>query len=259
MFKQIIRDIGKGENITVLVTVLLVAVTLVAKGLGLVSDSLVDSLTLAMLGFLGLGFLIIRYRIAELLQTSKLIDTANAVQLLDEFPPLLDEYLKNASEILMLGISLRKTTYNHYDDFMDKVKNGLKIRALVINPHGRYINMEAVAKSYSRNDPHQVFASEYDAILERYKLIRDEANQPSNIQVGLLDFVPPFSAYIFPQKGKGGIIFVQIYAYKAPVGHTPYFVVTQRQNPLWYERISDLYEKMWEDAIDFFPDPDIEY
>jgi len=70
----------------------------------------------------------------------------------------------------------------------------------------------------------------------------------------LLDFVPPFSLYIFPQAKEGGIVFVQIYAYKAPVDTTPYFIVTQKQNPLWYERLCILYEKMWADAIDLFPE-----
>jgi hypothetical protein len=152
----------------------------------------------------------------------------------------------------MLGIGLRKTTINNYESFLERVKNGLKIQALLVNPHSRFINMEMIAKSYSRKDPISVFASEYEGILERYKILRQEADRENNVQVGLLDFVPPFSLYIFPQHKDGGIIFIQIYAYKAPVGHTPYFVVTQRNNPTWYDRICDLYETMWEDAANYF-------
>lgn len=254
MFKKILRDLLKGENITVLATILLVIITIVAKGLGLVPDALVATLTLAMLGLIATGFLTMKYQNEEILKTSKVKDPADTVQLLSEFPDQLDELLKTASEIWMLGITLRKTTHNHYDDFVVRLQKGLKIRALLLNPYSRSVNLTSVARSYSRKDSPELFAAEYRTVLLRYEALLHEANQASDVQVGLLDFVPPFSLYIFPHAKEGGIIFVQLYAYKAPVGATPYFVVTQKDNPIWYGNFCALYEQMWDDSLDYFSD-----
>jgi hypothetical protein len=254
MMKQIFRDFRKGENISFFATVLLVIITLIGRALHLISDSIINSLTLAMMGLVATGFLMLQYRISEILKVSRAADSASAIQLLNEFPPVVEDYFRNEDTIWMLGISLRKTMINHYEDFAFHVKNGLKIRAMLVNPNSRYINMNQVAKSYSRKDPPNVFFSEYDAILERYRSLREEALDQNNVQVGLLDFVPSFSLYIFPDAKNGGIIFVQIYAYKAPVGTAPYFVVNQKQNPIWYQQFRVLYEKMWNDSLALFPE-----
>jgi hypothetical protein len=256
MVKKFFQKFGEGENITVFGTILLVLIALIGRTLGWIADPVIDSLLLALLGLIAIEFLRLRHHILDIINSNKAPETASFVELLDDFPSSLSENLNKSNEIWMLGISLRKSTFSHFDSFSLRIKNDLKIRAMLINPYSRYIDLELLAKSYSRKDTPAIFAKEYDNILERYKLLHNDALEKSNVKVGLLDFVPPFSLYIFPQNSDGGIIYVQIYAYKAPVSTTPYFVITQKRNPLWYNHFITLYEKMWEDAADYFSDAD---
>jgi hypothetical protein len=250
--KQLFKDMRKGENITWLAIVVLLVVTLVLNALGLMSNSVLASITLSMLALLATNVLFVKYRIEEILGISKVIDPASTVQLLDDFPALLEHYLRNSNEIWMVGISLRKTTHGHYDDFLSRLPRGLRIRGLLINPYSQNVKMDVVAQGFSRRDPPKAFASDYDVILQRYKLLRDEATDKDQVRIGLLDFIPTVSLYIFPREKEGGIIFVQLYSYGAPIGSTPYFVVTQKQHPIWYEHFRDLYEGMWKNCIDYF-------
>jgi hypothetical protein len=253
--KQIIKDIKKGENISLVAIVLLVVITLILKGLGIASDSLVDSLTLAMLGLIAIGFLGIRYRIAEIIEReSSLVDSANAIQLLDRFPVLLDEYLEKADEILMLGLILRSTTYSYYDEFTDRVRKGLKLKVLITNPSSQYIHMDQITYRFSRGETTELFRAAFMTILEQYTRIHKAAIKADNMQLRLLDFVPPFGLYMFPNEKEGGMIFVQIYAHRAPEGAAPKFVISELGNPIWYKRLQELFEKMWEDGVDYFPE-----
>lgn len=256
ILQQIFRDLKQGENITWLAIILLLIITLILNGLGLMSDTLVTSITIAMLGLLATGVLMIKYRAEEILNQGKLYDTANTVQLLDRYPLLLDDYLRNSNEIMMLGLILRKTTYAFYDEFVERVKSGLKIHGLLVNPYSPTVDMALITRRFSRRDPPELFRSEYEAVLERYTNLRDIAVRADNIQIGLIEFTPPFGLYIFPREKDGGVIFVQIYAHRAPIGATPRFVITERQNPIWYKRFYELYEIMWQDAANYFPGSD---
>jgi hypothetical protein len=254
ILKRIFADLKKGKNITWVATIILWVIAMILNTFGILAGSVMAAITVTMLGLVATGFLVMGYRIEEILESKNAGEEFNTIQLLSEFPDTLDRYLKESNEILMLGLVLRGTTYNNYNSFLSRVKSGLKIRALIVNPHSLSIDMEMVSHTFSREDPHDVFASEIENILKRYRDLRAAAHKADNVQVGLLEFVPPFSLYIFPREKNGGKVFVQIYAYRPPENATPYFVISQKENPIWFKNFCDLYEIMWEDAAAYFSD-----
>ncbi len=256
LLKRIFHDIKKGENISFTATIVLAFSAAIVNALGYATGALVTSLTLTTLGLLAVGFLAMRYRFEDFIVRQP-SDIANMVHLHDKSPLLLDTYLEQAQEIHMMGLMLRDTTYKYYMEFRERSKHGLIIKALMANPTGSNINMEHLTYRFSRGETSDLFRAAYDSIMRQYAQLRRSASKPDNVQLRLLDFVPPFSLYIFPNKKDGGIAFVELYAYRSPPHSTPRFILTERENPLWYKNFVRHFELMWKDSVDYFEELDI--
>jgi hypothetical protein len=49
----------------------------------------------------------------------------------------------------------------------------------------------------------------------------------------------------------GGIIYVEIFGYKSPLGSVPRFRITEYENRMWYKHFINQFETIWQDAEDF--------
>jgi hypothetical protein len=242
--KRIWTDIQHGENIDLLATVLLVFVIAIANGLGIASEALVSSTTLAILGLIAIGLLVTRYRLDEIHRRE---DAGQTVKFFTRKPvTVLSAYFSTAKEIWLLGLTLRGTTTENFHDFKSKAERGVKFRILIVNANK--VEMGKVVRQFSRGGNEDQFRADFAQTLNQYKEIRQTARSPENVQIRLLDFIPPFSLYIFPKTDEGGIVFVETYGYKSPLGSVPKFQLTEHDNPDWYKHFASQFETMWKDA-----------
>lgn len=241
--KQILDDIRRGENIDLIVTIALVLVISVLNSLGWASAELVSSITLATIGLIGIGFLVTRYRLEDIYRKE---DTPNSVHFAMQREPAFVSDLAAAKEIWMTGITLRGTTTGNFHDFKRKAEQKGKFRVLIIDVNK--IDMGKVLRQFSRGGSEEQFLADFKQTLNQYQEISRSAGHPGNIQLRLIDFVPPFRLYIFPKVEGDGVLYVEIYSYRAPLGSVPKFRISKQKNPEWYGYFVNQFEAMWKDA-----------
>ncbi len=250
LLRRIIADIRQGENIDLLVTVLLVFVIAILDGLGVATDRLVSSITLATLGLIAVGLLLTRYRIEEI--TSK-TDVRDLIRFSSEKPVSLKDDLRNADEVWMLGVNMRKTTQNNYHHFTEKINCGGRIRVLISEPND--IHFEEVAARFAR--PGTIIGditSHFEEVLRLYSKMKEFVDNEGMVQVKLMGFIPPYSLYIFPNKQDGGVVYVEVYGHRSDTGRSgslPKFQVTEWENPRWYQHFVNQFKVMWKYAKNY--------
>lgn len=241
--RRLFRDVFKFENIDLIVIVLLVFIVLPLDILGIAPPQAVPSVTLAALGLMAISLLIVRHKIENIYVDR---DLGNSVQLLIKQSPLLVNDFKTAKEFWMIGLTLRGTTTDNFYSFREKVSEGTKIHTLIVNPSK--VDMDKVAKRFSRAATAEQFRSDFAQTINQYREIAQAANNANNVQLRLMDFVPSFSLYIFPGMEDGGIIYVEIFGYKSPMGSVPRFRITEQENRMWYKHFINQFETIWQDA-----------
>jgi hypothetical protein len=241
--KQLLDDIRRGENIDLLVTIGLVLAISVLNGLGRASAELVSSITLASLGLIAVGFLVTRYRLEDIYRKE---DTPNSVQFAMQRTPTFSSDLATAKEIWMAGIILRGTTTGNFHEFKKKAEQKGKFRVLILNVNK--IDMGKVLRQFSRGGSEEQFLADFKQTLNQYQEIRRSVSNSGNVQLRLMDFVPPFRLYIFPKLEGDGVLYVEIYSYRAPFGSVPKFRISKQENPEWYGYFANQFEAMWKDA-----------
>ncbi|MGQ0600606.1 MAG: hypothetical protein ACT4QE_02795 [Anaerolineales bacterium] len=241
--KQILKDIQRGENIDLIATFGLVIVISILNGFGFASATLVSSITLATLGLIAVGLLVTRYRLDDIYRKE---NATNAVQFHAHRLEVLEADIAAAKEIWMMGLTLRGTTTRNYHIFKNKAEKGYRLRTLVVDLEK--VEMEPIIRRFSRGGHIEQFQADFHQALNQYKQIRQLAKNPEYIQVRLLDFAPPYSVYIFPKLDGGGVVYVEMYGYKSPMGAIPKFRITEREAPEWYKHFSDQFEAIWDGA-----------
>lgn len=241
--KQLLDDIRRGENIDLIVTIGLVLVISVLNSLGWASATLVSSITLATIGLIAIGFLVTRYRLEDIYRKE---DAPNAVHFAMQRIPTFASDLAAAKEIWMTGIILRGTTTGNFHEFRKKAEQKGKFRVLILNINK--IDMGKVLRQFSRGGSEEQFLADFKQTINQYQEISRSARNAGNIQLRLMDFVPPFRIYIFPKLEGDGVLYVEIYSYKAPFGSVPKFRISKQENPEWYGYFANQFEAMWKDA-----------
>jgi hypothetical protein len=241
--QQVLEDIKHGENVDLIVTVALALIISVLNALGIASAGIISSITLATLGLIAIGMLVTRYRMEDIYKKA---DTENSIHFLAQKPSSLANDLGKAKEIWMLGLIMRGTTFDNFYSFKGKVGQGAKIRTLIANPSK--VDMDNIAKRFSRAAAPEQFRTDFEQTINQYRQIRQADNKPDNVQLKLLDFVPPYSLYVFPKSDGSSILYVEMYGYRSPSGSIPKFQVTEHDNPEWYKHFVSQFEVMWQDS-----------
>lgn len=241
--RQVLEDIKRGENVDLIITVVLALVIAILNGLGVASPGIVSSITLATLGLIAIGLLITRYRMEDIYNKA---DITNSIHFLAQKPSALASDLAKAKEVWMVGLIMRGTTFDNFYNFKGKVSQGAKIRTLIANPNK--VDLDNIAKRFSRAATAEQFRADFEQTINQYRQFRQAANKADNVQLRLLEFVPPFSLYVFPKAESGGVLYVEMYGYKSPSGSIPKFRVTEHDNPEWYKHFVSQFELMWQDS-----------
>ncbi|MBD1853169.1 hypothetical protein H6F87_24815 [Cyanobacteria bacterium FACHB-502] len=226
VIKRIISDLRKGENID-LYFFAFAALTLAAlNGLGLASRTLVESVTLALLGLLAAYSLGIRDRLNSI--NGKLTGTSNL--LYDGLPlDLRDAAISNSKELLIVGISLNRTIMTFYSELEQNLRDGQKIKILVVTPNGE------AAKLMPRRIYRPITSQRLsDKILDTLLTVCSlHSKTPDRLEIRTIDFPIPFGCFASNMELSDGAIYVEYYSYKTG-RDLPCVVVSSRKDPYWY-------------------------
>jgi hypothetical protein len=243
---RLLIDLKKGQNVDLIVILFMGILISILNIIGIINENLLSSVTLATLALIAVSLLVSRYKLDDICVNR---NENNTVELNAGKIQTLDSYLQKSDEIWMVGILLKTTTTDNYFTFKEKAKNGLKIKALIVNLED--IDVDKLVKRFSRSGNVKHFIGDMEHVENQYKAFNKVASEPRNIQLKLLDFVPTFSMYIFPDKNKCGKAIIETYCYKSSKGAIPKFTVCERNQPDWYRHFTKQFELMWADSCEF--------
>jgi hypothetical protein len=243
---RILSDIRKGENID-LYFFAFAALTLAGlNGLGLAPKTLVESVTLALLGILAVYSLGIRDRLTNL--SDKLSGTTNI--LYKEFPSSLKDTISNSQELLIVGVTLYRTISTFYPDLEEKLKKGHKIKVLLVEPNTE--STKLLPSRIYRPTSDRVLS---DKILETIQfLLKLKATAPDKVEIKTINFPVAFGCFASNIDFKDGSIHIEYYSFKT-TSALPCAIVSSRNDPYWYEVYKKEVENLWNAASDWNTNP----
>lgn len=136
VLQSIWRDIQHGENIDLYITVAVAIGLVILNILGVTADTFVTPLTLSVLGLLAITSLGTRHFIKDKLDAfhekkSGLVSRSAL--------PSLEERGKDSKEITIVGTTLYSALIPNLDFFEKKMKQGCKLRFLLLDPESSAI------------------------------------------------------------------------------------------------------------------------
>lgn len=226
IIRRIISDIRKGENIDLYLFAFAALTLAVLNGLGLASRTLIESVTLALLGLLAAYSLGIRDRLNSI--NNKLTGTNNILH--DDFPSSLrDTTIPNSKELFIVGISLYRTISTLYSHLEQKIEDGQKIKILLVEPSGEAVKL--LPQRIYQPISNQRLNEKISATLLLICSLHSKA--PAQVEIRTIDFPVPFGCFASNIESSDGSIYIEYYSYKT-TRDLPCVVVSSRNDPHWY-------------------------
>lgn len=237
VLKRVISDIRKGENIDLYFFVFAALALAVLNGLGLASGTLIESVTLALLGLLAVYSLGIRDRLSSI--SDKLSGTRNLI--CEEFPSdLKDTVIIGSKELFIVGITLNRTITTYYSQLERKLIDGQKVNILVVEPNSEAIRL--IPQRVYRPITDQRLS---DKVLDTLTLICSlHSLAPDRLEVRTINFPIPFGCFASDLELNGGSIYLEYYSYKT-TKDLPCVVISARTDPNWYNMYKTEILNLW--------------
>lgn len=201
LFLHIWRDVKKGKNIDVYVTLIL-AITLAVLGLsGVVLSKQITSVTLVVLALIAFAAMGITHRLITIESLLRFKDQERLQRRWPEVIKLWDE----ASDVWIIGSTQSRTIDGHYVRLEKTLKRRGRIRVLLRDPDGESYKLVPFEK-YHPVQSDEVKAKIFHSI-NRLRKLRKLA--PDRCEVRILDHPLPFNLYALDVEKAGGGIFVE--------------------------------------------------
>lgn len=209
--KKAWNEIKQGENIDLYLTL---TIAIVVAGLNLfgIGQSLLGSITLAVLALLAFSSLANRRKLEETVE--KL--SRDQHSLLERFPPEREEHIKGARDLWLIGLSLYKTINNYYPLLLENLRQGDHVRVLIVNPKSKYGDI--IAKRKFSHDPADDVQRIQQLTLNKLHSLRIEkslkADLKKNLEVRVTEYPPFFGAIAVDPDSNEGVIYIEHYSYQ---------------------------------------------
>jgi hypothetical protein len=246
LFQQAWRDLRSGENIDLYLTIVASLVLVGLNLLGLASDAWIAPLTLTVLALLAIGLLVTRHHISRQLRNLALY-TGTGLRPRANMASFRQEG-KDATEIVVVGISLVSAVIPHLDYLEQKMQRGCKLRFLLLNPQS--VGMQAY--NLASNIPNVQHDVE-QTLNALAVLMQLEKTTKGKCEVRLSEVLLPVGISAFDPNKEGGFMNVEILGYKRHPGDRPHVLLIRARDEKWFDYFRSQYESIWKDSTPWRP------
>ena len=238
LFQRIWNDIRAGENIDQYLTIV-AAITLTILNLAGVSlQSYLAPFTLAVLALLAINSLGNRFKIEELIKKkSETLDNF----FVDDFPPSYKTDFENSGVMWLVGVSLHRTIKTNYPILEEKLRQGKKLRVLLIHPKGVGVEL-SVARNYAHRGV-EPKSNDILFILELLCSLREIA--PASIEIRTIVFPLAYGATVVNPDTAIGKLYIEHYGFRVSTDSIPRYVL-KVSDGRWYDFHKREIEALWE-------------
>lgn len=234
------RDIKQGENIDLYITMVSGVILAVLNIIGITSQSWIMSLTLTVLALLAYGMLGNRHQMQELTQTAEKVFQ-------EKWPDdNLNKDIREAKELLMIGISLRRTIKNNYVLLEDKLREGHSIRVLLVKLESPACEI-AANRTYYNVDINRTQDGIREALEYLYHLKRTTSG---NLTIRTVNYPPSVGGFIIDPTTSHGTLYLEHYTYKMRDADRPK-IILRRRDGYWYDFFAEQAQVLWENGQDW--------
>jgi hypothetical protein len=243
-----------GHNLEIYLTA---ALSLVLGLLGifdLVDTRVVTAATLGTLALLAISNLGSRHQIDELRTSVRSLaatvgDTMRADVAADRYlavkAPPLDDELRAADDIGLVGVTLSRTVRELAGTLERRLRAGATLRVVVIDPDSA-APLDAVARTLGITSP-DLYRPRIAATIEILNHLASRSGGAGRIEVRLLPFVPAFGMYLIDPREWDGRVFVELYQHRS-LEPNPCFALRSERDRHWYTFFVNQFDVLWDSA-----------
>lgn len=244
------KDIKRGENIDLYITVVFAIVLACLNLVGLASPNLLDSVLLAILGLLAFSSLGTRHYIEYSLKG--LSKEMSLLKGRSELLPL-KERAKFAREVVITGIDLIGVVTTNADFFSQKLKDGCNLKILLLHPSSPSIETWENMMSKVSGTKEKTIQS----LTWLEHLLELQKSTSGKCEVRLSNVFLPFRIEAFDPEKENGSMNVEIFVYKKYQGDRPNLVLTRTRDPQWFANFYIQFQQLWDDSVVWSPSQQI--
>jgi len=129
--RRILGDLRRGENVDAYATAAVAVVLVILSLVGVIPDSKLAGVTLAVLPLLAVTLLVTRARV-EAIRAAGIRADENVIT--TERPSSLEDDLESSRDLMLCGVALVQQIARHHDSIIQKLRAGGSVRVLLIKP-----------------------------------------------------------------------------------------------------------------------------
>lgn len=234
------NDIRRGENIDLYVTVFFAIVLAALNIIGAASQEWLTSLNLALLALLAISILGNRYRLDSIYQ--KLTQNSEGV-LKRKWPEeQLDDELRKADDILLVGVSLSRTIRTNLTLFDQRLQHGASIKVLLVDPSSPAAEIAASRLPVSVNAERTS-----NDIQNSLSSLESLAKTRSGLEIRILNNPMSFGGIWLNTNTSKGVIYIEQYSFKMQDEDIPKLIL-RPEDEFWYAFFAKQAQTLWENA-----------
>jgi hypothetical protein len=247
-------DLTVGHNLEIYVTVLLSGVIGVFSVFDVVNTRALAAATLGTLGLLAASTLAARHQLSDLRDsmgtlTGAVNQAVHADLPADRFlavkAPALDDDLRAADDIRLVGVTLSRTVRDLVGVLDRRLRTGAVLRIVVIDPDSS-APVEAVARTLGVTSP-EFYRPRVASTMDILSALATLPGTAGRIEVRLLPFVPTFGMYLIDPSSAQGRIYVELYQHRS-LEPNPCFALHADRDARWYRFFVQQFDILWDSA-----------
>ena len=188
-------------------------------------------------------------RVGELEMRDPYLDTPVSAaidsQLLVTKTPDLGQEFDRAEEVWLAGVSLASTVGKHRKALERNIKRGLKLRALIANPHASVITPAVRRKSGLRSVEAGLKKKKAEINLSLSLLQSLQKEAPGTVTVLRTAYPLAYGATVVDPEERHGVVHIRFYTYGVDKEKP---ALTLRAGAPWYRQVVQELEALWTDG-----------
>ena len=156
---------------------------------------------------------------------------------------LSNKTFDSATEIIIMGITLTRTTREHMFTLGKRLVAGATIRIIIVDPTKDTVLEELALRTLGDTTP-EYWRNRLQSIVTIINAIATTPGSTGNIKIGYLPYIPSFGFVLIDPEESHGFGFVELYHHKS-VEPVPQFELKASHDPFWYAYYKRQYDILW--------------
>lgn len=169
-----------------------------------------------------------------------------------QMPDLRDRFFK-AKSIAISGVSLLGTSNNYHPALSNRLLARIPIRIMVVDPDRDKTYADLAVFRLESHEEQADLRGNILTALKNFSLIKNKGHDQNCFKIKVLPYPISYGIWIIDDNTTDAEIWVELYAFRFTPD--PVFRLLPSRDKEWYEYFRDEYNRMWNAASDWVPEP----